>query len=329
MGIRCAVIGMGFWGQFMLEKIQNSDKYNAAAVYNRTSSIESSLKLKGASFYSDLGEMFDKEKLDAVFICTIPSTHLEITRMAAAHGVHVFCEKPLANTIDDCDAMIAACVQSDVLLMTGFKHRFAQSFSTVKNRLGELGKPLWAMYTYPLWEVGNPDWKFDPNGTRGIVIENMVHAFDALRYLFGDVEHVYAEGDNFIFKDHVPPDSAVISMRFKNGAIAGLGGGCTGDPRVSAEHLLMHFEKGIVKISGLLDRPYDLEILMRDAEETECFHFEGSTGIEEEIDHFRACIERGVSLNTTGEDGRIALGTALAVLSSIEKGTRTQILIDG
>jgi len=320
MTIRCSVIGLGFWGQFMLEKIRGTKGVEVTALYNRTPDRASSIDLGGAAFYSDLEKMFENEKLDAVFICTIPSTHLQITEMAAEHGVHVFCEKPLANTIRECDEMISACKKNDVLLMTGFKHRFAKSFSVVKDRLGELGKPLWAMYTYPLWKVGNPDWKFEPDGTRGIVVENMVHAFDAMRYFFGEVECVHAEGGNFIFKDHIPPDSAVITMRFKNGAIAGVGGGCTGDPRVSSEHLLMHFEHGIAKISGLLDRPYDLEILMRNAEKTESNCFEGSTGIEEEIIHFRDCIEKGIPLIAPGEDGRKALKIALAVLSSIQNG---------
>ena len=60
------------------------------------------------------------------------------------------------------------------------------------------------------------------------------------------------------------PDSAIMVARFENGAIGGIGGGCTSEQRVTREYLDMHFENGIVQISGKLDQPYNLRILMRD-----------------------------------------------------------------
>ena len=106
------------------------------------------------------------------------------------------------------------------------------------------------MYTYPLWKVDDLGWKFDEKGTKGIVVENMVHAFDVMRYFFGDFRSLYAEGDTFVYPNTKLPDSAILVARFRNGAIGGIGGGCTSEQRVTREYLDMHFEHGIVQLSG-------------------------------------------------------------------------------
>jgi predicted dehydrogenase len=185
----------------------------------------------------------------------------------------------------------------------------------------DLGDPLWAMYTYPLWRVDDPGWKFKEDGCRGIVVENMVHAIDALRYLAGDIARVYAEGDNFIFTDAKPPDSAIIALRFCNGAIGGLGGGCTSDRRISKEYLDIHYEHGIAQISGRLDQPYHLSLLLRDATGVEQYFFDGSDGVAEEVQHFVECVQRGEQPLCTGSDGRKAVQVALAIIESIRCGS--------
>src|SRR5438105_2780199 len=63
----------------------------------------------GAKGYSDGYEMLEKEQLDAVSICTQPKLHKPFTEAAAAKGLHVLMEKPMAGTNEDCDAIIAAC----------------------------------------------------------------------------------------------------------------------------------------------------------------------------------------------------------------------------
>ncbi len=155
--------------------------------------------------------------------------------------------------------MIEVCASHKVKLMIGFKHRFAKAMAHAKRLLPQLGRPYWGMYTYPLWKVDDPGWKFDEHGTRGIVVENMVHAFDIMRNFFGDLRSLYAEGDHFVYPNTTLPDSAILVARFQNGAIAGIGGGCTSEQRVTREYLDMHFEKGIVQISGNLDQPYNLQ----------------------------------------------------------------------
>lgn len=317
--IRVGVIGLGFWGKVLLEYFKNTKDCKVVAVQEINPEVEKEIDLGNIKFYTSLEEFFSKEKMDAVVIAIPPPYHIAPTKMAAERGIHVFCEKPISATLKDADEMIRVCRQNNVKLMVAFKHRFSKAFSYVKKNIDILGKPLWAMYAYPLWKVDDPGWKFDEKGTNGIVVENVVHAIDGLRFIFGDVKRIYAEGDNFIFKNVVPPDSAIFTLRFKNGAIGAIGGGCTSDRRISQEYLDMHFENGVAQIFGKLDWPINLKLLIREEENVESHKFEGSDGVREEIDHFIDCIKNNKEPISSGEDGEKALEIALGVIKSIKE----------
>jgi UDP-N-acetylglucosamine 3-dehydrogenase len=318
---RVGVVGLGFFGKILLNVLRETSDVEVVAVHDRFPERANEIALQNAHFYSDVREMFNRESMDAVVIAEIPAHHLLPTELAAAKGIHVFCEKPMANNLMDCDKMIQACASNDAKLMIGFKHRFTKAMAQVKRDLPNLGRPLWAMYTYPLWKVDDPGWKFDESGTKGIVVENMVHAFDVMRYFFGDVRSVFAEGDTFVYPNTSLPDSAIMVARFTNGAIGGIGGGCTSEQRVTREYLDMHFEKAIVQISGKLDQPYNLRLLMREDPLPEEHCYEGSDGIREEIKHFIGCVQEDREPACTGTDGKKALEIALAAIESIRKHT--------
>jgi len=317
--IKVGIVGLGFWGKVLLEYFKSTKGCKVVAVQEINPQIEKEIDIYGIRFYTNLEEFFSKEKMDAVIVVTPPPYHILPTKMAAERGIHVFCEKPISASLKDADEMIKVCKKNNVKLMVAFKHRFSKAFSYVKQNMDILGKPFWAIYTYPLWQVDNPGWKFDEKGTKGIIVENMVHAIDGLSFIFGDVKRIYAEGGNFIFKDAKVPDSAIFTLRFKNGAIGAIGGGCTSDRRISQEYLDMHFENGIAQIYGKLDWPVNLRFLIREEENVEFHKFEGSDGVREEINHFIDCIQNNKEPISNGVDGKKALEVALGVIKSIEE----------
>jgi predicted dehydrogenase len=319
MKTRVGVVGLGFFGRILLHTLREVPDLEVVAVYDRSQTRSKEIDLQGARFYDSLKEMFDSTPMDAVVVAEIPGNHLVPTQLAAARGIHVFCEKPMANTLSDCDKMIEACDKGKARLMIGFKHRFSKAMAHVKKELPRLGRPFWGMYTYPLWKVPDSGWKFDENGTKGIVVENMVHAFDLMRYFFGDIRSIFAEGDTFAYSGTTLPDSAILVARFENGAIGGIGGGCTSDQRITREYLDMHFENGITQVSGMLDQPYHLRILMREESVQEEHDYAGSDGIREEVRHFIDCVRENKEPASTGMDGRKALEIALATIESVKK----------
>jgi predicted dehydrogenase len=321
MVTRVGVVGMGFFGKILLGVLRETPGVEVVAIYDRTPGKVNEIDLQNARFFNDLQEMYENQPMEATVIVEIPGNHLLPTQLAAAKGIHVFCEKPMANTLGDCDEMIDVCAKNNVKLMIGFKHRYAQAMAHVKRELPKLGQPLWGLYTYPLWKVDDSGWKFDEDGTKGIVVENMVHAFDLMRYFFGDFSTLYAEGDTFVYPNTTLPDSAIMVIRFKNGAIGGIGGGCTSDQRITREYLDLHFTNGVAQVSGMLDQPYNLRMLMRADQAPEEYTYEGSDGIHEEIKHFIECVQEDKTPISTGTDGKMALEIALAAIESIRNHT--------
>lgn len=316
--IKIGVAGFGWWGQVLAETFRTFPGVRVVAVSKRRRNFPEEL-LKDAAYYSDTEEMFDKEKMDGVVVATPPDAHYLPVKMAAEKGIDVFCEKPMAHTVSDCEKMIEVCNKNNVKLMVAFKHRFAKTFSFLQEKSREFGKPLWGMYVYPLWKVDDPGWKFQDKGVRGIIIENVVHAIDGLIYLMGDVESVYAEGNRVVFKHPTLPDSTVFTLRFKNGAIAAIGGGCTSDRAISREYLDIHYENGWAQIEGKLDYPFTLRILARGETNPELHIFEGSDGVREEVAYFLECIRKNKQPEKCdGKEGKKSLEVAEAILDSIK-----------
>lgn len=326
--VRIGVAGFGWWGQVLTRYFREVPEVKIVAFCKRRKDFPEDIQ-QDAHYYQDMRQMFEKEEMDGVVVSTPPTEHLLPTRLAAERGIDVFCEKPLAANLEDCDKMIEVCRKNEVKLMVAFKHRFAKAFSYLKDNRVRLGKPLWAMYTYPLWKVDDPGWKFQEEGTKGIIAENVVHAIDGLIYLMGDVERIYAEGNRVVFNHPTLPDSAIFTMRFANGAIAAIGGGCTSDRRISREYLDIHFERGLAQVQGKLDYPCNLRLLWRDEDEVEEHTFAGSDGVREEIRHFVKCIRENKEPLCDGREGRKSLEVALAVLESIKENRVVTTLKEG
>ncbi|RPJ20123.1 MAG: gfo/Idh/MocA family oxidoreductase, partial [Chloroflexi bacterium] len=90
----------------------------------------------GTHFFPSYEALLDA-KPDGVIICTENNRHRPLVEMAAACGTHVLCEKPIATTLEDAQAVVAACEKAGVLLMTAFPMRFSTSLLEMKARLDQ------------------------------------------------------------------------------------------------------------------------------------------------------------------------------------------------
>lgn len=103
----------------------------------------------GASTFTDYRAMFSSGAIDAVVVNTPHALHCAMVVDAAAHGLHVLVEKPMATTLADCDAMADACVRADVTLTVGHIQHFLPDKRAVEAVIasGELGAPV-AVHDY-------------------------------------------------------------------------------------------------------------------------------------------------------------------------------------
>jgi myo-inositol 2-dehydrogenase/D-chiro-inositol 1-dehydrogenase/scyllo-inositol 2-dehydrogenase (NAD+) len=260
------------------------------------------------------------EAFDGVVITTPTFTHRELAVRAAAAGKHVFCEKPLALTIEDCDEMIASAEDAGVVLQVGFVRRFQLEFVEAKRRIaaGEIGTPM-LVKSLTRGPGLPPAWAHDLRASNGMLAEVNSHDFDCVRWLVGsEIERVYAETANFkgaargVTVDDFY-DNAVVTLRFESGAIGTIDGTCPLDVGYDARVEIIGTE-GLLVI-GQHQATSLLEIRARGAGEIPTYaswpqRFEA--GYREELRAFVEVARSGSEPAVGGADGRAAVAAVLA-----------------
>ncbi len=282
----------------------------------------------GVPFVAEGAELLDR--VDAVLVCSANADHRAHVELAAEHGRHVLCEKPLATTVADAQAMVEACRAAGVQLHVAFGSRFlpmvARARTAVQDgKLGRLVGLVGGNRGRPPLPPAYPSWITDPVAAGGgALIDHSVHVTDAMRHISGlEVSAVSAEVGELLWGAGVD-DVALLSLRFDNGAVG------TVDPSwsVPADHPWDYdFFLRLVGTEGSLDLTDGAESLRvvsgREGAPRGLRH----ASFAEDAD--RAMLEafvasvRGVAVQdpcATGEDGLRALEIALAGYRSSELG---------
>lgn len=152
----------------------------------------------GAAAFDDFDSFLAQGELDAVDICLPTHLHREYTVRALQAGKHVLCEKPMALTLAEADAMIAAQEKSGKQLMIGHCIRFWPEYAVLKKMMagGTLGKLVSINLTrygqFPHWSSDN--WLADESKAGGGVLDMHIHDTDFAIYLLGEPKSVFARG---------------------------------------------------------------------------------------------------------------------------------------
>jgi predicted dehydrogenase len=140
--------------------------------------------------YEDYALCLNHPQVQAVFIANHNGGHADYTIRAAAAGRHVLCEKPMANTVDECQRMVAACRANDVRLMIAYRKYFEPASLALKKLItsGKLGrlKILHSAFTIFLPPSGVPAWHFDRKlAGGGSLVDVGVYCVNTVRWLLG------------------------------------------------------------------------------------------------------------------------------------------------
>ena len=184
------------------------------------------------SVYADDQEMYAKEEVDAILVCSDNAAKAGIVEEAAKHGVHVYQDKPMAATLAQADRMVAAAEGAGIQVMVAYHGYFGAAYGKVKELLdeGKIGDVYLARsligHAGPK-EVGcDPyfcEWLFDKekNGGGTFIDEGCYSLSTFLDYL-GPVVEVSAFMTQIGFRDYLPPDvedNSVAILRFESGAL--------------------------------------------------------------------------------------------------------------
>ena len=188
-----------------------------------------------ASIHTDYTEMFSQADIDVVYICLPPFAHSNEVELAAERGIHIFIEKPIALKMDLANRMVQAVESHGVRSQVGFMFRFGDAVCQVKEMLdsGEAGAAGLMTGKYMCNSLHTPWWRAKEK-SGGQIVEQIIHTFDILRYLLGNVKSVYATMDNLFHgdvPDYTVEDVSATIITFTCGAIAtvtGTNGGIPG-----------------------------------------------------------------------------------------------------
>ena len=227
--VRVAFIGVGGIAHAHLNNLSGfSDVEFVAMCDVDENRAKSAADRFGGKPYTDFKVMFDREKFDALYICTPPFAHGEQEMIACEKGIPFFVEKPIAADLETALKIDEAVRKSGIITAVGYHWRYtnsaeaAKSFLSDKLVLGALG----------YWMGGLPGtyWWRQRKLSGGQHVEQTTHIIDLARYMIGsDAEYVQmfaASGSMTDIPDYDVDDMSVINVKFRNGAIANITSAC-------------------------------------------------------------------------------------------------------
>lgn len=223
--VRLASIGVGMIGRVHASIAARMDGCELAAICDEDPSRAALAEELGVAYYGDYRVMIVKEELDGVIIALPNELHEPVGSACAARGLHVFMEKPIAPSLGAADSLIGSAKRNNVHLLVGHQRRFNPMVVAAREmiRNGELGdivgiSVLWCMYKPGEYFLVGP-WRRQKGG--GPILINMIHEIDDLRYIYGEIDRVYAEVSNRTRGFEVE-DTISVSLRFRDGALASI-----------------------------------------------------------------------------------------------------------
>lgn len=270
----------------------------------------------GVEYVPDYRDAVVRDDIDAVVICSENVRHKEMTIAAAEAGKHVLCEKPIATTVDDALAMIAACRDHGVKLQIAFPVRFNSAVHGLKAAIdrGAIGEPLIIASRNP--GTCPQSWFVQPElSGGGAVIDHTVHVVDTLRWMLGvEVEEVYAEIDTRIY-DFEADDTGLLMMKLSNGVPVSLDTSWSrpaNNPIWGGVMIDVVGETGVLSLDAFRA---NIELIEIQGPSNTRIGVEAS-GDPEMIDAFIQAVRTDSETAPNGEDGLRAMEVALAAYES-------------
>src|SRR2546430_16919737 len=225
--LKMGVIGLGRMGRLyariLATQVSGVHLYAVADV-DKQSWMRVADEFSVTHAFSDAYELMALPELDAVVIATPTSRHCDLVIAAASAGKAIFCEKPLALTLEETYAALEAVARADVPLQIGFMRRFDAGYQKAKALIngGLIGSPV--TFKSLSRDPFCPRSKYaSPAQSGGLIFDMAIRDFDLARWLSGsEVERVTAEGALLVCKDLEAVgdiDNALINLRFMSGAL--------------------------------------------------------------------------------------------------------------
>ena len=306
--VKCAVIGVGYLGRFHAQKYQMLPNVELVAVCDANAAVcaavAKELQVPGYVDYSDLFG-----KVDAVSIAATTNKHYEIAKECLAQGIHVLIEKPITETVEQANELIALANQHHAKLQVGHLERFNTARLALDEHLEQ-----------PLFIESQRLAPFNPRGADvNVILDLMIHDIDLIQTIVNSpIVNIDAHGAPILSK---AIDIANARITFKNHCVANVTASRISFKTIRKMRIFQPntyisidfqnkefavFQKGVGEMF-----PGIPEVIRHQSV------FEKGDALLEEIKAFLECIEKDSKPLVTGEEGRDALATAEKITTLI------------
>jgi predicted dehydrogenase len=320
--LKVGVLGAGHLGKIHLRLLNQSQKYELAGFYDPNSENAEKVAAEfGYHKFDTIAELI--QAVDVVDIVTPTLSHHDCAKEAIEAGRHVFVEKPISNTVEEAEELIALATKHNVKGQVGHVERFNPAFIATKH-----------MIENPMFIETHRLAEFNPRGTDvPVVLDLMIHDIDAiLSVVKSKVKVINASGVSVISDT---PDIANARIEFENGCVANLTAS-----RISMKNMRKSrfFQKDayisvdfldkvceVVKMKDAPEVPGDFDMILQNAEGVKKqIYFDNpdvqaNNAILDELETFADAINNNTTPVVTLEDGTEALRVAYRIIDCFKK----------
>lgn len=321
--LRMAVIGQGHFAQAaVLPAIEQLDDVELAALVSgsdqKLDELGARYGVKELVHYDELDALCASGKIEAAYIAVPNDMHAEMTLIAARHGIHVLCEKPMAPTEAECMQMIRACEHRHVKLMIGYRLHF-QSANLVAVEIargGELGDLRVFSSTFTM-QVREGNTRVQARRGAGPLFDIGIYCVNAARYLFrAEPAEVLAmrlcgRDPRFTSVD----EAYTVSMRFPHERVAQFT--CSFGASDRAHYELIGTE-GMLSLDNAYDYTGEMTMRVIGKHGEKVRTFEARDQIAGEIEYFARCVRDDIDPEPSGWEGL----ADVRILQAIQQSTR-------
>ena len=320
--LKVGVLGAGHLGKIHLRLLNQSEKYELVGFYD---AFEENANKVAAEFgYKKFDSIADLiAAVDVVDIVTPTMQHFECAKQVIEAGKHIFIEKPISNTVEEAEEIIALAKKHNVKGQVGHVERFNPAFTAVKDKINN---PMF-IETHRLAE-------FNPRGTDvPVVLDLMIHDIDAiLSVVKSKVKSVNASGVAVISDS---PDISNARIEFENGCVANITSSRISmknmrksrffqkDAYISVDYLDKVCE--VVRMKDAPEVPGDFDMILQNAEGVKKqIYFDNpqvdtNNAILDELETFADAINNNTTPIVTLEDGTEALRVAYQIIECMKR----------
>jgi predicted dehydrogenase len=269
---------------------------------------------------TDASAVIADPEVEAVVIGTRHGSHAALVIEALTAGKHVFCEKPLALTSDELDAVMKAARSAPGTLLVGFNRRFSPLLREMSSFLGAPGTPMTLVYRVSAGNLTEDHWTHDLAQGGGRALGEACHFVDSLAFLVGHpVIDVHASGHAVASRPLQAYDNFLLTLRFADGSVASLIYVSDGSGRVPKERL----EGFCGTRTAVLDDYLGLDLYRAHRHDRRRFKTRDK-GHRQEMEAFLRATRTGDAALALGEIANVTLAT-LAIVESLRTGRSVRL----